>query len=78
MGSNALTGITKNAMSTRLCANISHHCHYSTTRGVRVDEERGGKKKKRKKKFDTYTRNLNFAFEVISRKETRVKKKLFF
>lgn len=35
---------------------------------------RGGREKK-KKKFDTYTRNLNFAFEVISRKETRVKKK---
>lgn len=77
MGSNALTGITKNAMSTRLCANISHHCHYSTTRGVRMDEEGKGEKKG-KKKFDTYTRNLNFAFEVISRKETRVKKKLFF
>lgn len=51
---------------------IQRHGVYEWTR---KGEE---KKKKRKKKFDTYTRNLNFAFEVISRKETRIKKKLFF
>lgn len=53
---------------------IQRHGVYEWTRKG-IGEE---KKKKRKKKFDTYTRNLNFAFEVISRKETRVKKKLFF
>lgn len=47
--------------------------------GVYVDEEESRERGQRgeKKKFDTYTRNLNFAFEVISRKETRVKKNYF-